>query len=99
MNQQEMKKIAAKAALKFVTPDTIVGVGSGSTVNCFIDELASDSTDTALAGYVDGTMFEHDENRKLVNSGLASLEFDVPGKTVKVTLNSKDYIYRSIDKK
>ena len=41
MNQQEMKKIAAKAALKFVTPDTIVGVGSGSTVNCFIDELAS----------------------------------------------------------
>ena len=57
----------------------------------FIDELASDSTDTALAGYVDGTMFEHDENRKLVNSGLASLEFDVPGKTVKVTLNSKDY--------
>ena len=41
MNQQEMKKIAAKAALKFVTPNTIVGVGSGSTVNCFIDELAS----------------------------------------------------------
>ena len=57
----------------------------------FIDELASDSTDSALAGYVDGTMFEYDENRKLVNSGLASLEFDVPGKTVKVTLNSKDY--------
>ena len=48
----------------------------------FIDELASDSTDTALAGYVDGTMFEHDENRKLVNSGLASLEFDVPGKSL-----------------
>ena len=41
MTQQEMKKIAAKAALTFVTPDTIVGVGSGSTVNCFIDELAS----------------------------------------------------------
>ena len=57
----------------------------------FIDELASDSTDSALAGYVDGTMFEYDENRKLVNSGLASLEFDVPRKTVKVTLNSKDY--------
>ena len=57
----------------------------------FIDELASDSTDSALTGYVDGTMFEYDENRKLVNSGLASLEFDVPGKTVKVTLNSKDY--------
>jgi len=41
MTQQEMKKIAAQAALKFVKPDTIVGVGSGSTVNCFIDALAS----------------------------------------------------------
>lgn len=41
MDQQEMKKIAAQAALKFVKPDTIVGVGSGSTVNCFIDALAS----------------------------------------------------------
>lgn len=41
MDQLEMKKIAAQAALKFVKPDTIVGVGSGSTVNCFIDALAS----------------------------------------------------------
>ena len=41
MTQQEMKKIAAQAALQFVKPDTIVGVGSGSTVNCFIDALAS----------------------------------------------------------
>lgn len=41
MDQQEMKKIAAQAALKFVKSDTIVGVGSGSTVNCFIDALAS----------------------------------------------------------
>ena len=57
----------------------------------FIDELASDSSDSTLAGYVDTTIFEYDENRKLVNSGLASLEFDVPGKTVTITLNSKDY--------
>ncbi|AAP95192.1 ribose 5-phosphate isomerase A [[Haemophilus] ducreyi] len=41
MTQQEMKKIAAQAALQFVKPDTIIGVGSGSTVNCFIDALAS----------------------------------------------------------
>lgn len=39
MNQLEMKKIAARAALQFVQPDTIVGVGSGSTVNCFIEAL------------------------------------------------------------
>ena len=37
MDQLEMKKLAARAALKYVKPDTIVGVGSGSTVNCFIE--------------------------------------------------------------
>ena len=57
----------------------------------FIDELSSDSTDSSLSGYVDGTMFEFDENRKLVNSGLASIEFDVPGKSATISLNSKDY--------
>lgn len=41
MNQLEMKKLAAQEALKFVQPDTIVGVGSGSTVNCFIEALGS----------------------------------------------------------
>ncbi|MFD1805155.1 ribose-5-phosphate isomerase RpiA [Pasteurella oralis] len=41
MNQLEMKKQAARAALQYVKPDTIVGVGSGSTVNCFIEALGS----------------------------------------------------------
>ena len=41
MDQLEMKKQAAKAALKYVKPDTIVGVGSGSTVNCFIESLGA----------------------------------------------------------
>ena len=36
-----MKKAAANAALQFVKPDMIVGVGSGSTVNCFIEALGS----------------------------------------------------------
>ena len=39
MDQLEMKKLAARAALKYVKPETIVGVGSGSTVNCFIEAL------------------------------------------------------------
>ncbi|TCP94642.1 ribose-5-phosphate isomerase [Cricetibacter osteomyelitidis] len=39
MNQLEMKKLAAHEALKFVKPGTIIGVGSGSTVNCFIEAL------------------------------------------------------------
>jgi hypothetical protein len=41
MDQLEMKKIAAQVALKFVKPEMIVGVGSGSTVNCFIEALGS----------------------------------------------------------
>ncbi|MDD7425120.1 MAG: ribose-5-phosphate isomerase RpiA [[Actinobacillus] rossii] len=41
MDQLEMKKLAAQEALKFVKPDTIVGVGSGSTVNCFIEALGT----------------------------------------------------------
>ena len=40
MNADEMKKMAAKAALDYVDGG-IVGVGTGSTVNHFIDYLAS----------------------------------------------------------
>ncbi|MBE1276930.1 ribose-5-phosphate isomerase RpiA [Enterovibrio baiacu] len=39
MNQDEMKKAAGWAALEYVTKDSIVGVGTGSTVNHFIDAL------------------------------------------------------------
>lgn len=40
MNKEEMKKAVAKAALDYIELGTIVGVGSGSTANYFIDELA-----------------------------------------------------------
>ena len=41
MTQDEMKKAAGWAALQYVKKDTIVGVGTGSTVNHFIDALAT----------------------------------------------------------
>ncbi|OUS27542.1 ribose 5-phosphate isomerase A [Thalassotalea sp. 42_200_T64] len=41
MTQDEMKKAAAIKALEFVEQDSIVGVGTGSTVNHFIDALAT----------------------------------------------------------
>ncbi len=41
MNQDELKKAAALAALEYVEEGSIVGVGTGSTVNHFIDGLAS----------------------------------------------------------
>lgn len=41
MDQLTMKKMAANAALQYVQADMIVGVGSGSTVNCFIEALGT----------------------------------------------------------
>ncbi|MBC7547381.1 MAG: ribose-5-phosphate isomerase RpiA [Polaromonas sp.] len=40
MTQDEMKTLVGRAALKYVLPGSIVGVGTGSTVNQFIDALA-----------------------------------------------------------
>jgi ribose 5-phosphate isomerase A len=40
MTQDDLKKLVAQAALKYVVEDAIVGVGSGSTVDHFIDALA-----------------------------------------------------------
>jgi len=41
MTQDELKALVGRAALDHVVPGTVVGVGTGSTVNCFIDALAS----------------------------------------------------------
>lgn len=41
MSQDAAKKAAAEAALKFVERGEVLGVGTGSTVNYFIDALAS----------------------------------------------------------
>ena len=49
MNQDEMKKLAAEAALKYVDGG-IIGVGTGSTVNYFIDFLAT------IKGQIEGAV-------------------------------------------
>ncbi|MFM1895866.1 MAG: hypothetical protein RLZZ385_940, partial [Pseudomonadota bacterium] len=45
MDQNELKKAAARAAIEYIEPlleeNTIVGVGTGSTTNCFIEELGA----------------------------------------------------------
>src|SRR5262245_38876666 len=41
MSKDTGKQAAARAALEFVTPGSVLGVGTGSTVNVLIDELAS----------------------------------------------------------
>jgi len=41
MNQDQLKRLVGEAALDHVQPDSIIGVGTGSTVNCFIEALIS----------------------------------------------------------
>ena len=50
MTQDELKKKVATAALEYVEAGTIIGVGTGSTANHFIDALAS------IKHKIDGTV-------------------------------------------
>lgn len=58
MSQDELKTLVGQAALRYIVPGQIVGVGSGSTVNKFIAALAS----------------VKDQIRGAVSSSLASTE-------------------------
>ncbi|MBI2320460.1 MAG: ribose-5-phosphate isomerase RpiA, partial [Betaproteobacteria bacterium] len=40
MTQDELKQAVAREAVKYVVEDAVIGVGSGSTADFFIDELA-----------------------------------------------------------
>ena len=50
MTQDEMKKMVAAAALEYVEPGTIIGIGTGSTANHCIDCLAD------IKNKIDGTV-------------------------------------------
>ena len=50
MTQDEMKQAVARAAIEYIEAGTIVGVGTGSTANFFIDELAK------IKNKIDGTV-------------------------------------------
>ena len=50
MSQDDLKAQVARAALKHVVEDAVVGVGSGSTVNHFIDAL------TSIKGRIEGAV-------------------------------------------
>ena len=50
MSQDQQRRAAAQAALDFIEPGEIIGVGTGSTTNFFIDALAS------VKGKVDGVI-------------------------------------------
>jgi len=65
MTQDELKKAVGWAALEYVKPGTIVGVGTGSTAAHFIDALGS------IKQQIDGAVSSsEDSTRKLKSLGI-----------------------------
>ncbi len=62
MTQDELKKMVAKAALEYVEVGTIVGVGTGSTANHFIDYLAG------IKHKIDGTVASSEASAERLRS-------------------------------
>ena len=73
-SQNTGKQAAARAALEFVEAGKILGVGTGSTVNFFIDELAAQRI--AIAGAVSSS---HGSTERLKAAGIAILDLNDVG--------------------
>jgi ribose 5-phosphate isomerase A len=71
MNQDELKAAVGRAAVAYVPPGSIVGVGTGSTVNCFIDALAASGL--TLQGAVSSS---EQSTRRLQAHGITVLPAD-----------------------
>jgi len=56
MTQDELKQAVAREAIKHVVEDAVVGVGTGSTANFFIDELAK------IKGRISGALASSDRS-------------------------------------
>jgi ribose 5-phosphate isomerase A len=69
MTQDELKKLVGEAALAYVVTGSVVGVGTGSTVNCFIDALAG--MKDRIAGAVSSS---EKSTERLRGHGIAVLE-------------------------
>lgn len=71
MNQDELKRLAAQAALDHVVPGAVVGVGTGSTVNHFIDGLG------AMRDRIPGAVSSSEASTQRLSAlGIAVLELD-----------------------
>ena len=65
------KQLVAEAAIEFIEWDWIIGVGTGSTANCLIDELAK------IKGKIDGAVASSDASAaRLKGHGIRVLELD-----------------------
>ena len=71
MNQDELKRAVAREALRHLAPDTVIGVGTGSTANFFIDELAR------LKGRIAGAVASSERSAERLRAhGIAVLDLN-----------------------
>lgn len=71
MTQDEMKRMVAEAALEYVEPGTIIGIGTGSTANHFIDCLAG------IKHRIDGTVASSEASaERLKSHGIPVLDLN-----------------------
>ena len=74
MTQDELKKAVAEAALDYVEAGSIIGVGTGSTANHFIDGLAG------IKGKIDGTVASSEASaERLKGHGIRVLDLNEAG--------------------
>jgi len=74
MTQDELKKASAEAALEYVESGMIVGVGTGSTANYFIDGLAR------IKGKLEGTVASSEASaERLRGHGIPVLDLNSAG--------------------
>jgi len=74
MSQDELKKASAEAALEYVESGMIVGVGTGSTANYFIDGLAR------IKGKLDGTVASSEASaERLRGHGIPVMDLNSAG--------------------
>jgi len=75
MTQDEKKQAVARAALEFVEPGSVLGVGTGSTTNCFIDLL------TPLADKIDGAVSSSEASAERLEAlGIRLLDLNDAGR-------------------
>ena len=74
MNQDESKRIAGRAAMRYVENGMVVGVGTGSTVAHFIDALAERRND------IEGAVSSSEQSARLLKErGIPLLELNSTG--------------------
>ena len=91
MTQDEMKLEVARAAIKYVVPNSIIGVGTGSTANFFIDELAT-IKDT-ISGAVASSMAT---SERLQNHGIEIIDLNIV-KEISVYIDGADESDRALN--